>query len=145
MRLFWVGMHPSRRWIIGFALVAFIVARLTGAHLHMCFDGSEPLAQLHVSDTAGVDHHADESDHHHIASVDHPSVATQAHEDVDVDMLGSMLAKNAKFDLPVIALAAWCLAFFYVAVVRQPVPTNVRQPPRRPPRYLRPLLRGPPV
>jgi hypothetical protein len=115
-------MHVSRRWIIGFALVAFVIARLTGAHLHMCFDGSEPLAQLHVSDTAGVDHHADESDHyhagdadHHIASVDHHELATQAHEDVDVDMLGSMVAKNAKFDLPISALVAWCLVFIYVA------------------------------
>jgi hypothetical protein len=130
-------MHASRRWIIGFALVAFVIARLTGAHLHMCFDGSEPLAQLHVSDTAGVDHHAAESDHH--------AAVSQTHDDVDVDMLGSVLAKNAKFDLPAIVLAASCLALIYVAVVRQPVPTNVWQPPPRPPRYLRPLLRGPPV
>jgi hypothetical protein len=138
-------MQASRRWIIGFALVAFVVARLTGAHLHMCFDGSEPLAQLHVSDTAGVDHHTDELDPHHIASVDHHAIATQTHEDLDVDMLDSMLAKNAKLDMPAIVLDAWSLTLIYVAAVRQPLPTNVAQPPLRPPRYLRPLLRAPPL
>ena len=134
-------MSVSRRWLIALFTVAFLVARLTGAHLHLCLDGSEPLAQLHVSDTA-------ETDHYHL--IDHHGVASEAvhsgtHDDVDVDALGSLLAKVFKVDLSTAALLALCFAFLRIAVRRLPAPEFVRQPERPPPRYLRPLLRGPPV
>jgi hypothetical protein len=144
-------MQTSRPWLIGFLIVAFVAARLTGAHLHMCFDGSEPLAQLHVSDTAGVDHHSDTLGHdaadlgHHVVEVDHHSLATDSHEDVDVDVLGNLLAKVAKLDLPALALVAWCLALLYVAVFRQPIRARLFHPPLPLPRFLRPLLRAPPA
>ncbi len=140
-------MSVSRRWLIALFTVAFLVARLTGAHLHLCLDGSEPLAQLHVSDTTETDHYH-LADHHHPA--DHNEVVGEAahsgdHDDVDVDALGNALAKVFKVDLPTIALLAWCFAFLCIAFMRLPVPTFVRQPERPPLRYLRPLLRGPPV
>jgi hypothetical protein len=139
-------MSVSRRWILALFTVAFLVARVTGAHLHLCLDGSEPLAQLHVSDVSEVDHHhaAEHSlpDPHGAVGAD---VHSDSHDDVDVDALGNVVAKAAKLDLPVIALLAWCLAFVYVAFVRQSVPAIVRQPEHPPPRYLRPLLRAPPV
>lgn len=137
-------MSASRRWILALFTVAFLMARLTGAHLHLCLDGSEPLAQLHVADSAAMDHH-----HSAVSEVVHSGSHLDAgpHDDVDVDVdgLGNALAKVAKLDLPVIALLAWCLALIYVAFVRQPVPAVFRQPDRPPPRYLRPLLRAPPV
>jgi len=123
-------MHTARRWVIALFLVAFFVARLTGAHLHLCLDGSEPPAQLHVSDSAEVGHHIDDA---------------QSHDDVDVDALGSVLAKVAKLDLPAITLTAWCLALLFVVVMRQPASVAVRRSPHRPSRYLRPLLRAPPA
>ena len=139
-------MSESRRWILALFTVAFLVARVTGAHLHLCLDGSEPLAQLHVSDVGEVDHHRSAEhalpDHHGAVSAD---LHSESHDDVDVDALGNALAKAAKLDLPVIALLAWCLALLYVAFVRQPVPAIVRQPDRPPPRFIRPPLRAPPV
>jgi hypothetical protein len=123
-------MYARRRWVLVFFMVAFLVARLTGAHLHLCLDGSEPLAQLHVSDTAEVGHHPHED---------------ASHDDVDVDVLGEVVAKVAKVDTPGVALVAWCLALFFVAVVLQPVRFTALTPPLRPPRFLRPLLRAPPV
>jgi hypothetical protein len=134
-------MSVSRRWLIALFTVAFLVARLTGAHLHLCLDGSEPLAQLHVADTA-------ETDHYHL--VDHHEAASEAvhsgtHDDVDVDALGSVLAKVFKVDLTMAALVAWCFAFLWIAFVRVPPPAFARQPERPSPRYLRPLLRGPPA
>lgn len=123
-------MYASRRWVLLPFIVAFLVARLTGAHLHLCFDGSEPLAQLHVSDSAELDHHSDEP---------------QGHDDVDVDALGSVVAKLAKLDLPAVALVAWCLALLVLVVTRQPARQSFHRPPHRPPRFLRPLLRAPPA
>jgi hypothetical protein len=134
-------MSVSRRWLIALFTVTFLVARLTGAHLHLCLDGSEPPAQLHVSDTT-------ETDHYHLA--EHPEAAgtsahSGTHDDVDVDALGSVLAKVYKVDLPIVALLAGCFVLLWLAFVRMPTPAFVRQPERSPPRYLRPLLRGPPV
>ncbi len=134
-------MSVSRRWLIAWFTVAFLVARLTGAHLHLCLDGSEPLAQLHVADTT-------ETDHYHL--LDHHEAAGEAahsgnHDDVDVDALGSLLAKVFKVDLSTAALLALCFVLLRIVVIRLPVPVLVRQPERIPPRFLRPLLRGPPA
>ena len=123
-------MHASQRWVIALFTVAFLLARLTGAHLHLCLDGNEPLAQLHVSDNAEVDHHHGD---------------TQSHEDVDVDALGNALAKVAKLDLPVLAILALCFALLCIVAMRLPAQVALRQPPRGPPRYVRPLLRAPPA
>ena len=125
-------MNASRRWVIVLFTIAFLVARVTGAHLHLCLDGSEPLAQLHVSDAAEVDHH-------------HDSGVNQAHEDVDVDALGNVVAKAAKVDLPLAALFAWAFVLYFVVALLQPVWAAIKVPPRPPPRFLRPLLRAPPV
>jgi hypothetical protein len=125
-------MYASRRWVIALFTVAFLIARVTGAHLHLCLDGSEPLAQLHVSDAAEVDHH-------------HDTGTAEPHDDVDVDALGNVVAKAVKLDLSLIALLACCLALFFILGLPQPVAAPDPRPPRPPPRYLRPLLRGPPA
>jgi hypothetical protein len=124
------AMYARRRWVIVFFVVAFLMARLTGAHLHLCFDGSEPPAQLHVSDDAEIHHHADDP---------------QSHDDLDVDVLDDVLAKVAKHDSTAVALVVWCLTLLLVAVVLQPARSAIWPPPLRPPRFLRPLLRAPPV
>jgi hypothetical protein len=138
-------MYASRRWVIVLFTIAFLVARVTGAHLHLCLDGSEPLAQLHVSDTAEVDHHYHEPGHDAGHEAGHDGVGTQSHEDVDVDALGNVLAKVVKLDLSLIALLACSLALIFVFALPQPIPEPNTRSPWPPPRYLRPLLRGPPV
>jgi hypothetical protein len=122
-------MRAFRGWIVGVFIFAFVVARVTGAHLHLCLDGAEPLAQLHVSDSADLDHHA----------------IGQSHDDVDVDALGNVVAKIVKLDSSLNAMLAWVFAFGVLLPARQPAPAYPERPPGPPPRFFRPLLRGPPV
>lgn len=138
-------MYGSRRWIIAACIFAFLVARVTGAHLHLCLDGAEPLAQLHVSDTAEIDHHPDQHAHEH--HVDHPEGENlgQPHEDVDVDALGNAVGKPVKLDSSLNAMLAWVFSSGLLLPAHQPPPVYQEAPPRPPPRFLRPLLRGPPA
>jgi hypothetical protein len=133
-------MYASRRWVIALFTVAFLIARVTGAHLHLCLDGSEPLTQLHVSNTAEVDHH------HEVGhDPDHDASGSQSHEDVDVDTLGNVVAKGVKLDLSLIALLAFSLTLLVRLGSPRPIRESSPRPPWPPPRYLRPLLRGPPA
>jgi hypothetical protein len=146
-------MTASRRWIIVAFTLAFLGARVTGAHMHLCLDGSEPLSQLHVADTAQLDHHP--HDHHfgeddHGAAADHhegPIASDESsHEDVDVDAVGAAaLAKIVKLDGSLIALLSWVHTYGVLMPASQPPPAYTEFPPRPPPQFLRPQLRGPPV
>lgn len=123
------AMFAHRRWIVVLALLAFVVARLAGTHVHLCFDGSEPPLSMHTADGGELGHHAAEA---------------QTHDDVEFDPVDDVLAKSAKADLPVLA---FLLAG--VLLLRMPSRASPRTPhriptPWSPPRYLRPLLRAPP-
>jgi hypothetical protein len=120
-----------RIWI---ALVSLAVMAMpvSGAHLHLCFDGSEPPATFHpVEDGSGHD--------------DEPTEG--AHNDKDVSLQGVALAKkhDGALDLPTALTVA-------VLVLRMPVTapapvfeTDVATPiPLRVARVL-PPLRAPPV
>ena len=117
-------------WMI-VVLLAVLVTRLAGVHLHLCFDGQEPPATVHAGE------HADPSEH----------LFDEQHSDKDVDVLGTMLFKKAggSIDLPVLLAACivllfllqpargqWPFAAFYRFFALQPV-------------RLRPPLRGPPL
>lgn len=118
--------HPL---LLTLLLAALLVARLGGAHMHLCFDGSEPPASLHFSDT---DHH---DDHH----------ADEAHEDVDVSLMAEAAAKLGKLslDLPLLLAAALAIFGLWLTVkwplLPYPLPWAVSDP-----HSLRPPLRGPP-
>lgn len=120
---------PSRIWLLTLVCVALLFARLGGAHLHLCFDGSELPASLHVTDSG---HHADHHD-------------GQAHSDRDVSLLGDALTQPGKLglDLPLL------LAAFWLAVLVFARPRMIQADPPRvtisPPRFCRPPLRGPPL
>ncbi len=109
--------------------LTFVGAQLMGAHLHLCFDGSEPPATLHVADT---DHHAD----HH---------TSDAHDDLDVSAFGEAIAKlgQLQLDLPVILLAVLLLPLLLGG--RHGLPAERPRPFVSPPLFLRPPLRGPPL
>ena len=128
-------MLRSRSFLkIWIALISLAVMAMpvSGAHLHLCFDGGEPPATYHAVE--------DGSAH------DHPA-ATGAHNDKDVSLQGVALAKkqDGAVDLPT-ALAVAALIFRIP--VSAPVPaidTDVATPvPLRVARIL-PPLRAPPV
>ena len=67
-----------------FALLglAFLNANALGAHLHLCFDGLEPVKSVHLFDGVQGIHHAG---------------TTQKHNDIDVKVTDQALAKVIKF------------------------------------------------
>lgn len=112
--------------------LAVLAMPVNGAHLHLCFDGSEPPTTVHLIED-GDDHYSD-------ASLD------GAHRDADVSLDGVALAKkfDGALDLPSLLTA--------VLLMRVPVEAPVLLPDLEVPvaaatsivRRL-PPLRGPPV
>ncbi len=130
-------LRLGRRSKIFLSLVCILVVgmRITGAHLHLCFDGSEPPASVHFGNDRGL---------HHLLG-EHED-ATVEHADVDVNLVSDALFKSSStsFDLlDLFGALAWLLGCF--VFVRQAVflfesfvPIDTTRA------YLRPPLRGPP-
>lgn len=113
------------------ACVAILAMRVTGVHLHLCFDGQEPAQSLHWTD-AGI--HESEA---HVAST---------HSDVDLSLFGDALIKKlpSGFDLP--ALLGFVFALFTLSLVpvsHRPDRAQVHSKSRD--RYFQPPLRAPPA
>lgn len=123
------GHLPSKVWLLTLICAALLFARLGGAHLHLCLDGSEPPASLHVTDSG---HHADHHD-------------GQAHDDRDVSLVGDVLTKSGKsgFDLPLLLVAFWLVILLFARL--RMTAADPPQPSVSPPRFCRPPLRGPPL
>lgn len=108
------------------ALVLWLLGSWLGAHGHFCFDGQEPPVSVHLHMLGDhPDHHDDE-----------------VHQDADVDLLQSAIAKLSKLDQTLILLAV--VALLLVILPRQLlasryspfVPTHIP--------FARPMLRAPP-
>jgi hypothetical protein len=130
-------LSQRSRLVLALLCAAFVALRVAGAHLHLCFDGSEPPVSLHVAD-AGA-HHAADDDHAHVAE------PVSGHVDRDVVMNGDFVAKKPAGDLllPFLILA-FALALYTLAPRLGPIP-DYRSPVPLPSRArLRPPLRGPP-
>lgn len=123
-------MYRTRQWLILLVGLAFLTASALQAHIHLCFDGQEPRSSLHVADGDHLGHHIGKS---------------QTHTDVDVDPLGVALAKPQKADLPTLAFTAIRLVLPTAVPEARRLPSLDTVAPRPPPRFLRPLLRAPPV
>lgn len=117
-------------WFIWTLLVAMLVTRVSGVHLHLCFDGQQPQISVQSghagSDELGVTH---------------------ADDDKDVSLVSDALVKN--FDdvgmLPVLLVAAVLL--FILSLLRQVCFSGYFSRPAIPRAsgfHLRPPLRGPP-
>jgi hypothetical protein len=117
-------------WLAGSAL---LFAGITNAHshVHYCFDGQEPPAAVHISDSA--DHHRDFAGHHDDGT---------KHDDLDVDVQNQALAKAVKYDLPAISVLACPTTLD--ALPADVLETRVDSPPHPNPRYALPQLRAPP-
>mgnify|MGYP003624957420 FL=1 len=113
-----------------------LVARLGGAHIHLCLDGEKPAASLHLSDSGlHTDAHAG-----HGTSGEH-----QAHSDADILLFDDLLGKPSKISLEIFGLI---FAGILLAFLRRP-PQQFSHGPdadhaRRSLLFLRPPLRGPP-
>jgi hypothetical protein len=120
-----------RVWIALISL-AVMAMPVSGAHLHLCFDGGEPPATFHAIE--------DGSAH------DHPA-ASGTHNDKDVSLQGIALAKkqDGAFDLPTALPVAVLVIRMPVMVLAPAFDTDVATPiPLRVARVL-PPLRAPPV
>jgi hypothetical protein len=120
-RLVWI-------WLV---IAAVFVGRWEGAHLHLCFDGNEPPAAMHMADGATHD------DAHHLDTV---------HVDHDVDMFGATLLKKVSggVDMP-LNVSASILFLLPVVNDRPSRPAPVIHPILRRFAHLDPPPRGPPV
>lgn len=124
-----IRSRSARSWIALLALLSFAVPAI-GAHLHLCFDGSEAATSVHVAEVAG--HHAQRED--------------AAHHDVDVGLDREALAKKAGFALdalkvlptsPVLYVRPLAVAIDLSRATPSPIVRSVHYriapPPRGPP------------
>jgi hypothetical protein len=120
--------HP---WLLTLLCVALLMVRVGGAHLHLCFDGGEPPASVHLFDND--QHHADDG-------------LSAVHHDQDVSLIGDVIAKFSKLhaDLPVLVIAT-LLFWALLRVPREPAPGYRQSFFSSVSRLLRPPLRGPPL
>ena len=123
--------HLSARVLLWTVVLAVLAVRVSDIHLHLCFDGYEPHASVHIAD-ASVHH-----DEHH---------QSEGRADTDVNPLAGAFVKKADFDtdLPLLAVVAVLIllkpAVREIPAIRSPQVHAVRSPFR-----LRPPLRGPPL
>lgn len=121
----------TARVLLFLACALLIMARVSGTHFHLCFDGNEPRSSLHLVDDGEADLHFG---------------ANSPHEDLDVSLVGNLVVKQDTNEgdlLPILVAAAILLGLIRLASTRVPclrpgilVPTPVfelRPPPRGPP------------
>ena len=114
-------------WIVALAMFG---VRLGGIHMHLCYDGQEPPARLHIEHEQGHDahHHSDES-----------------HQDQDVDLLAQAFSKKADLgELDVLGATFDVVALLPIGQPVGPEQLTTVQP-TGPPHFTRPPSRGPPA
>jgi len=135
----------SKRWA-WIAAAAVLFAGLTNAHahVHFCFDGQEAPAAVHIADSFDPHGPLDHDAHHDHAGHD-GAVGTAGgdHDDRDVDIPNSAVAKSVKYDLAAIAPPARD-ALSLDRVRRHVLSRDDPATPVSAALYARPPLRGPP-
>ncbi|MCC6201601.1 MAG: hypothetical protein IT494_01195 [Gammaproteobacteria bacterium] len=126
---------PSRVLLLTLACIALLFRPVGSEHLHLCFDGSEPPASLHLFDL-GV-HHAE-------AGYAEPG-SDATHHDSDVALSDNALTKSKPERTLVLALLVAVSLSGLLPAPRRfltaiPLPARTLAPP-----HLRPPLRGPPL
>ena len=109
----------------------FVVARTADAHAHLCSDGKEPPAAVHVADG---DVHPCETD------------TSQQHQgDQDIQLSADVVAKKpAPSDAWIPCIVALDLLFI-ARPLSDPIPDLAQTDDTRPPLFRVPPLRGPPA
>jgi hypothetical protein len=124
--------RPFVRIWIALISLAIMAMPVSGAHLHLCFDGGEPPATFHPLEDGSA--HDD-------------SAASGTHNDKDVSLQGVALAKkhDGALDLPAALTVAALVIRMPVTTPAPTFDTHVAAPiPLRVARVL-PPLRAPPV
>jgi hypothetical protein len=80
------------------ALVCWLLSSWAGAYGHFCFDGQEPLVSVHMEMVGDHDEH-------------HPE---EVHQDADIKLLQSVIAKLVSIDGALLLLAALALVFLVI-------------------------------
>lgn len=118
-----------RTWLC-LALLAMLVIRLGEIHLHLCFDGQEPAAAVHVNDSPSHD----DGDH-----------ADASHSDQDVELSTAGIVKKASADSLDVLFVCLAILLLLPAPGRvAPRPAYRFFAPARP-AHFQPPLRGPPL
>jgi hypothetical protein len=122
--------NPLLLWTV---VLAVLAVRLADTHLHLCFDGQEAPASVHLAD-ASV-HHDEEHDD------------GAGHADKDIDPFIGTIVKSDDDAQPLFALIVGTLLTIDLLPPDRSVPALDRETPlaSHPPFYLRPPLRGPPA
>ena len=136
-------LSRSSRLMLWAVALAVLTVRASDTHMHLCFDGQQSPASVHVADASvhGDDDH--DADGHH--TDDHHTGDHKA--DKDLDPFVGLLLKSAGTD-PDVALPASVVALVLVLPPPRdaaPVPSDPVPLATGPAFHLRPPLRGPPV
>ena len=120
----------TRPWFL-ILIFAVLMTRLSGVHLHLCFDGQEAPAAIHVADDPA------HNDAHHVE---------QHHTDKDVEVFDAVMTKSkGSMDLPILFGACLLLLLSMRPIGRQwPLDAFYRVFPLHS-FALRPPSRGPPL
>jgi hypothetical protein len=124
------------RFGIAALCLALLMLRVSGPHLHLCFDGTEPPVSYHLMDSGLVDSDAHHGEH---------AGAGDAHTDQDMPVAKDVLVKKPAADSTALLALVFALLLFLIAPVREsrPVFAGAALHSRSFP-WLRPPLRGPP-
>ena len=115
-------------WLLAIAL---LLVRVGEAHLHLCLDGQQPAAAVHVEDAPT-----------HSGG----KASADGHNDVDVDLSVAPWVKKVGVDeLPILMFASILLALLLPVLKNTSRPAQLFIPSLAPVWGLRPPLRGPPV
>ena len=120
----------SQRMGLAVLCIAILVTRMSGAHLHFCFDGSEPAQSVQLTE---------------IVTDDADDGVRKPRHDLDVSLTGEALGKKLdnSFELP--ALLAVVLILLVTVDVSRALTGRERAAPTHPiPLVLLPPSRGPP-
>ncbi|MBC7982261.1 MAG: hypothetical protein H7Y02_00245, partial [Candidatus Obscuribacterales bacterium] len=117
--------------------ILVVMMRVGGAHVHFCFDGSEPPASLHLDGDGGL-HHLDD---HHDGSSAHDAVAGVQHSDLDVNLVTDVLLKKTGGLDSLVLLFTFALTLFLFPLIRRLLPSATLLPASSRRAHLRPPLR----
>lgn len=127
---------------------AILFSGLTNAHahVHLCFDGQEAPASVHLVDGKDHSHHSQHSHHsRHSHDSQGDSEHAEDHDDLDVDVPNPALAKTVKYDdlAAIVTLTGWAASFGAPKCVAPTSGTGIIATPHPP--FSRPPLRAPPL
>ena len=123
-------LAPKTRVVLALVCAALVALRIAGAHLHLCFDGSEPPVALRVGESGG--HHGEE-------------LAGFTHSDRDIKVGDDFLSKKPGATMDLGALCSFLALLLFVIQLGTSLPVyRLPRPARRALTHGLPPPRGPP-